>query len=319
MSIHFPCPECGEPVHANAALVGLHTRCPGCYASVTVPETSAPRETMRRHLEPHEHVAHEWDAPPPPSRYERMARVPQEDRWRLVRVGLLLEFIAVLMLLFATLGVLGLACLGILEVFPRGRRGDMGLAMLIGLSAVVLTGIQIIALLMIVAARSIYCAVPSSAGGGAKPFAIVSVSALGGVALCALLMAFVSVLESHRPDPPPAFFVVLALGGLCLLASHIFGLLFLRGVAAYFGNSSLAARIIMFLIVSVVLPILVVGGLVVLDLTMRRGMARGADIAQVLVVIIVATLIYAWYAGLLKETRDLIGAEVGPARADYYG
>jgi hypothetical protein len=164
------------------------------------------------------------------------------------------------------------------------------------------------------------CLVPSESG--VKGLAIGSIASIGLAVV--LVMALFLVAFSTPGSPPSAVLAVslLIAAGVVILAAHILYLLFLRGVAAYLGNSSLAGRVIAYLVASLVIPVVLLGVFYFLHRATvpfpgrdPRGMLLMVNLVQG----VVGLGMMGWYVNLVAQVRDAVAQMGRPWRNDSSG
>lgn len=341
MSIHFQCPHCQTPDSCADELAGKEMPCRWCGGMVPVPPADISQ-----------HVT-EASSPPPPwisSKAGERRRVdeygeyddePEEnyrlaDRavapgWGVVRIGLGMMFwsiiaIAIGFVVFvgisaATAGMGGLQGGGDI----RGREME-GLAMVMVAGG---CGI-LIAFLICFVGQCMCCAAPaeSRARGLAISSIICTVLAIlvyFGVILWVLAAVGAAArggMMGGFPNFPVLFergllfFVVLIIA--LIVSAHILFILYLRTVALYFGNDSLARGAMSLLVLYLVFMVLYVFvNVLQFMMVAREGfLDPGRQSASLVTVLGCATLlllftVLVWFLVLLARTREMIGPGAG--------
>jgi hypothetical protein len=316
MAIVFYCPECRQQLRVNEDYRGRRMRCPRCSGSVTVPESDARDVPMEAVVQPESRER--------PRRTERR----EEDRWDEYDddehrdAGLLPGWITVrggLATVNTGLGIVLVAFLAntvitIISVLTLWR-GDSAVR-IAGLLALLLAALT--ALILGLVGQGMCCAAPEESGS--KGWAIASfLVALLGASL--LILGFVTLLLSS-PGPyrsPTAALTMLWTSLFAFEVAHILLMLFLRKVAVFFLNYSLARNLIFYL--SFQLAFVVVG--VGLDLASGAtrmaldrgflGTPRGAVVLVIGEVVLLLALAIIFIA-LLSATRTTIPSPRGGRR-----
>jgi MYXO-CTERM domain-containing protein len=256
--------------------------CPRCSAGIPAPASASPRSS-------------------PPSGQAG------DSRWVAVRLGLTFEFIASVLLLSAYALTLMAAMLPLVSGGPHRVAEKTGA--LFPLLMVVAGLVAMASLVLVVVSRILCCFAPSR--GGAKGLAIAALACLGLAPLMGLGAIMVAAGADHPPSPG-VIFGLLGLAVLGLLAGHILFLLFLRAVAVVSGNASLAGRVILYLVVSLVLP--VVMALLLVGVAMasaRTGGGPGLALLAMALQVLVTLVLIGWYSSLVGQVRGMLA----PGRA----
>jgi hypothetical protein len=325
MPIEFTCPECRQRVRVSEALAGLNARCPNCTAGVSVPESSSPEPTAVTQHPPDTGPRDAWEpartrwADDQPGRedYAFLRRDVDDSGWQVVRYALTLEYIAMVIMVCAYAGMLLMQCVAGMANPGAGPGGGQGALLFVGCLALVLALGILGAFILMIVGRCMACLVPAESG--AKGLAIGSIASIG---LAVVLGMALVVAAFSTPGSPQSTVLLLALliaTVLVALAAHILYLLFLRGVAVYLGNRSLAGRVIAYLVASLVLLVVSVG---IFFLLIRAMMVmpgrdpRGIQIMMNLVQGVVGLGMMGWYVNLVAQVRDTVAQMGRPWRND---
>jgi hypothetical protein len=348
VAITLRCPECQQVVQFSDHLAGLHGRCPLCSATVTVREAGgdphrervaeAPPLPTAAVMDPRAAAPAPRDFGPPP-RYEEeeprygrydgrddYGRLTEESApaWGTTRTALTLIKSGMLVVFFALLGVFVVAmCMGAMfRGMGRPGRGEEGVVLLAGGLWLATTAALVVGGLLWFIGTCMCCSVPTESG--AKGLAIGSMLCLILYVLLILFAVFMLLALGFNRGPgfgggPEPGAVVLFMGLwivaiLLGITSHILFVLFLRSVARFFGNESVAGSCIGYLVLSLVWLFGLVGFVFFMGFfaSMQAGQGmvqRRLDIVMVggLVVFIVMWLVaFFWLLNLVGQTRDLI-------------
>lgn len=305
MPIRFSCPECRAPVTVNDALAGLHTRCPACDAPVAVPDTAygAPRGPAPPGPGPQ---PDRYDEGPPWGGDYSPFRRPLTGGWDGTRQALTVELVGAIIALVVVLGGTALQC-GVLFM-SRDRGFNIGMIELLRVLSIILLIALLAAVVLMLVARCMACTAP---GGGHRGLAIGAASCFGAGLLLAGLFVLVGIATNFRRESEMLGILLLILTLLVLLAAHILWCIFLRGVAAFFGDNSLAVQWIVYLVLSIVLPLVVVLLIIVMESNrpMRFGPrdGLGTDVVLLTVQTVVSLAMLSWYLVLVPRAREVIG------------
>jgi hypothetical protein len=239
-------------------------------------------------------------------------RRPLTGGWDGTRQALVVEFVAAIIALVVTLGATSLQCGGL---FMRRDGGlNIGMFELMRVLLVILLIAALAAIVLMLVARCMACTSPA----GHRGLAIGAASCFGAGLLLGGLFILVGIATGFRRESEVLGVLLLILAGLVLLAAHILWCIFLRGVAAFFGDNSLAVQWIVYLVLSIVLPLVVVLLIIVLESNrpMRFGArdALGTDVVLVTVQSVVSLGMLGWYLALLMRSREVIARGARPSR-----
>jgi hypothetical protein len=329
VSIEFNCPECQATIHVSEQLAGLHTRCPECSTSIPVPDGSAGGYTPSTAAGSAPPSRRDWE--PPSSRYSDYDAPVRYagGGWDVARYGLTMEFIAVVIFICAMAASILIQCLtsGMMGGMRGGGGpgGGPGAGMLMVGLGFLLLGAVVVSAVLVVIARFLCCAAPST--GGLKGLAIGS-----AIALCMALLSFVAMflliglsLEAAiggrmgRGDQQAMLTGLLALGMLLLITTaHILYMIFLRNTAVSFGNRDLGTRCVIFLVFSLVLPVLYVVAVVFLAMMASRGgNPAGLHLFSVIALWVLILVLLGWYSNLVGQVRDTVTQGRRSSRGDW--
>jgi hypothetical protein len=210
-----------------------------------------------------------------------------------------------------------------------GRGGGMGR---VGGGAEVLLGIlgilagigSLVALILILVARCMCCTAPPGTGakGLAVGAAITFILGLVSIVLFFVLMIVGIGVAFGRGGGAEGVMILGSVSGigalLLLLTAHILFILFLRAVAAHFGNDALASRAIVYLIFSLVLPVLMVVGIIFVQMMMLRG-GNEREVMMFMTVAqwVVSLVLLGWYSSLVAQVRDTVAQTRRPLQRDW--
>lgn len=222
--------------------------------------------------------------------------------WGKLRRALTLEYVGGTLFLWAYVGGL---------ILHWARLGLFGRGELVGMLVqvvVVLAGMAALSgLILLVIGRCLACAVPSTSR--TRSLAIASVCCLFG-SLAAGVILFLLALTTNwfmYRDNESLVFVVATVLPLLLIAWHCLWMLFLRGVAVWLGDSSLARNCIIYLGVSILLPVVVVFiGRVVVGMLAESGDVVGISVLLLIVMWGGGFVLLAWQRRLVVHVRETI-------------
>jgi hypothetical protein len=325
MPIEFTCPECRQRVQVSEVLAGLHTRCPNCTAPVNVPDSSSPPDATGVTARPGDAGPRDaWEPPrsqwaddrPLRDDYGFVRRDADVSGWQVTGYAITLEYIAMVMLFCLYLGMFLFQCVLLNSPAVLGG-GGMGAVQLMGCVLLLMGLVLIAAIIIMIVGRCMACMVPSASG--TKGLAISSIISLGlavllGVVAFLMVLADIGGRRGRGPETAVVGLAMIVAAFLLGLGSHILYQLFLRGVAAYLGNSPLAGRIVAYLVASIVIPVVMVALLIVLGVGMARMPGqdpRGMVLMTMVLQAIVTLGLLGWYISLLGQLRETV-RNMGP-------
>ena len=309
MSIHFSCPNCGQPVQASDWLAGLRTPCPSCSAAVAVPAASTPAEAGGVTASP----------PPPPEAAEARRAWADDERpltpaprepvrveaatWGVVRQGLTLESIGVTLLICGDACILLVQGLTHLLTDPDAPRQDPGVVPV--LLALIALGLVGVALLVMLVGRCMCAFVP--AASEAKALVVGSLTCLGLAVPLIGIGVLVALAARGQPGGASAAGTPLALAALALVVMQVLFILFLRRSAAHLADEALAGGFMRFLILSIALPFLVAFALRLWAGTAETPeQGRHAVGTAALVEGVERLILLLWYVSLVARLRTTV-------------
>jgi hypothetical protein len=349
VTITLRCPECQQVVQFSDQLAGLQGRCPLCTAAVPVPaveerqqerisESPLTRPAVAAPSPPFAvPIPRAYDAPPrpprpldddtPPYRHydDRGAygRAPEviDPGWHTTRTALTLMKSSLIVMIFATLGWVGLLLVeSTVGTGPFGRPRGPETRMLVALGAMLVGFAMIVGLLLWVIGQCMCCTTPLESGTRGLGLGSMICTVLG--LLLFLFFIFLAVaLDSGAfrgqfggPPAPAAFilmFGTMVLSAVLFVVGHLLFVLFLRGVARFFGNESLSNSCMGYLVLYlfIVIAFIVFLFFVAFLNAAQGGMRPGLDVVllgggvALLVVTLVAII---WLLGLVGLARDTI-------------
>jgi hypothetical protein len=348
MAINFQCPECKQKFRTEDAYAGRQWTCPKCSARFAIPEpdddipvekvTARPRPP-RREDEPED----DWDERDDRGyrdREDRDYRDRRVDRlqspgWGSVRGGLRLLSTAFTILLVILVLILGLQLVA-LAMPPQARApgaapGAGAEPFAVAVGCVTILG-AITFLILLIVGLALCCSAPGESG--TKGFAVGSMLCLVGAILLIVIGIVALFAIAGGIDPRDQLMlrhlmeraiVAVALIGLAALVGlvgYILLVLFLRSVAVYFHNESLASNALIYLIVYLLytagsiamaffLPTLLFAG-------GQPGQVAGGMRAISLIQEVISMGLMGWFIYLLSATRSTIPPPEGARRRPEY-
>jgi hypothetical protein len=331
MAINFHCPECREQFQVDDAYGGRQWRCSNCSAPITIPAGGdipvirAPQRPppLRRRQEQYD------DFEPPPDTLN--------PGWGLVRGGLNVFNIGMLIVLVSGAIFLILAFMTAMMAAQAVARGGIGagppatlIDILRAVTVVFFLG-AIVSVILWVIGQSMCCAAPAESGGKGLAIGALICSVVGVLVCIIIFFIFMSLVNrpAFAPLPTPGEFGLLRvfsiLAFVVWLAGNILFILFLRSVASFFENYSLATHIIVFMIVYLVITVVSFGLSFVPSIWVSLpfqpnplGLNTGAVVLSLgLIVGFIGMLI--WFVAVVSLARSVIPrATRYGRRPDYY-
>jgi hypothetical protein len=316
MAIVFYCPECGQQLRVNEDYRGRRMRCPRCSGGVTVPETDARAVPMEAVVQPGSRERRRRNEPRAEDRWDEYDDDEHRDAgllpgWITVRGGLATVNTGLGIALVAFLANAAITTVSILAHW----RGNSAVQ-IAGLLALLLAALT--ALILGLVGQGMCSAAPEESGAKGWALASFLVSLLGA---SLFILGFV-VLFLSNPGPsrsPTAALTMIFTGLFAFQVAHLLLVLFLRKVAVFFLNYSLARNLVLYLSFQLAYVVIVVG----IDLASKAtrttldrgflGIPRGAVVLVIAELVLLVALVIIFIA-LLSATRTTIPSPRGGRR-----